>query len=101
MWPPPFVRWRLRVGHYRPQAWNTVESALAHFLEIFTATGGYRCFEQAFDLGAGERRGKSLVLPFEIASDVRFIRAKFENDARKKVKAEIDEQVEKPQRGTA
>lgn len=29
------------------------------------------------------------------------VRAKFEDDARKKVKAEIDEQVEKPQRGTA
>ncbi|MBY3321630.1 hypothetical protein [Rhizobium laguerreae] len=29
------------------------------------------------------------------------VRAKFEGDARKKAKAEIDEQVEKPQRGTA
>ncbi|MGV2103968.1 hypothetical protein [Rhizobium sp. 21-4511-3d] len=29
------------------------------------------------------------------------IRAKFEDDARAKVKREIDEQVEKPQRGSA
>ncbi|MBY5460822.1 hypothetical protein HFO89_31615 [Rhizobium leguminosarum] len=35
------------------------------------------------------------------ATDAKRVRAKFEDDARKKVKAEISEQVEKPQRGTA
>ncbi|ACS59975.1 MULTISPECIES: hypothetical protein [Rhizobium] len=33
--------------------------------------------------------------------EVERVRAKFEGDARKKLQAEIDEQVEKPQRGTA
>ncbi|MBY3048694.1 hypothetical protein [Rhizobium laguerreae] len=33
--------------------------------------------------------------------EVERVRAKFEDDARKKVKVETDEQVEKPQHGTA
>ncbi|NKN16806.1 hypothetical protein GFL86_36040 [Rhizobium laguerreae] len=33
--------------------------------------------------------------------DAERVRAKFEDDARTKVKAEIDEQVEKPEHGTA
>ncbi|MDR9773421.1 hypothetical protein RJJ65_12250 [Rhizobium hidalgonense] len=33
--------------------------------------------------------------------EVERVRAKFEDDARAKVKKEIDEQVEKPQRGSA
>ena len=40
--------------------------------------------------------------PIEVSNEeAKRIRAKFEAEARAKVKAEIEEQIEKPQRGTA